>query len=336
MWTGDNEAKWSHLEASVPMLLSHGVAGITFIGADVGGFFGDPDAELMTRWYQVGALQPFFRGHAHIDAKRREPWLFGEPYTSAIRTAIRLRYRLLPYIYTTFFEAHVTGAPVMRPLWAEFPNQPEFFATQDMFVLGSALLVAPVTAAQTWSRSVTFPQAHGKWIAVETGEDYLSGSTVTVAAPLEKIPVFQRPGSVVARKERARRSSALMVNDPYTLVLNLDENGQAQGTLFLDDGVTFNYQNGNCALRLFTFTDGILYSSAHPDSGCKDVAYQTTEWIERIVVFGLNKDSATLTQGTVSKKLTTSNHHSYSKATGIVTVIRKPDVNIAEDFALHF
>jgi hypothetical protein len=85
-----------------------------FILADVGGFFKDPSAALMTRWYQLGAFQPFFRGHAHLETKRREPWLFDEPFTSYIRAAIKIRYSLLPYFYTLFHEAHVTGLPVIR------------------------------------------------------------------------------------------------------------------------------------------------------------------------------------------------------------------------------
>jgi alpha 1,3-glucosidase len=130
IWTGDNMAKWEFLEASTPMLLSLGISGIAFSGgkdmnvfqtynpdffvADVGGFFYNPDPDLLTRWYQAGAFQPFFRGHAHIETKRREPWLMGEPYTSYIRDAIRERYRLLPTWYTLFFEASRTGIPPMR------------------------------------------------------------------------------------------------------------------------------------------------------------------------------------------------------------------------------
>lgn len=82
--------------------------------ADVGGFFRNPEPELLARWYQLGSLQPFFRAHAHIDTKRREPWLFGEPWTSIIRESVRRRYRLLPYIYTLFLESHVRGTPIMR------------------------------------------------------------------------------------------------------------------------------------------------------------------------------------------------------------------------------
>lgn len=96
------------------MLLTIGLAGLPFSGADVGGFFGDPEPELLTRWYQAGAFYPFFRAHAHLDSKRREPWLFGEPYTSQIRAAIRTRYSLLPLWYTLFQEASTEGVPIIR------------------------------------------------------------------------------------------------------------------------------------------------------------------------------------------------------------------------------
>lgn len=114
IWTGDNTATWEHLKIASPMLLSIGLTGVGFSGADVGGFFGNPEPELLVRWYQAGAFQPFFRAHAHIDSKRREPWLFGEPYTSQIRTAIRNRYHLLPYWYTIFFQNSIDGVSPMR------------------------------------------------------------------------------------------------------------------------------------------------------------------------------------------------------------------------------
>jgi len=114
IWTGDNAAEWSHLKASNPMLLSIGLAGLPFSGADVGGFFGNPEGELMVRWYQTGAFQPFFRGHAHLDSKRREPWLKGEPFTTHIRNAIKTRYTLLPLWYTLFHETSLNGSPIIR------------------------------------------------------------------------------------------------------------------------------------------------------------------------------------------------------------------------------
>jgi mannosyl-oligosaccharide alpha-1,3-glucosidase len=114
IWTGDNAAEWSHLEIASPMLLSLNLGALSFVGADVGGFFGNTDAELMTRWMQAGAYTPFFRGHAHHDAKRREPWMFGEETMGRLRKAAMDRYALLPYWYTTFQEAGITGMPVMR------------------------------------------------------------------------------------------------------------------------------------------------------------------------------------------------------------------------------
>ena len=114
IWTGDNESKWSHLAIAAPMLLGLNVAALSFVGADVGGFFGNPDAELMTRWMQAGAYQPFFRGHAHHDSKRREPWMFGDETMVRLRRAAMARYALLPQWYTVFWEAGVTGMPVMR------------------------------------------------------------------------------------------------------------------------------------------------------------------------------------------------------------------------------
>jgi mannosyl-oligosaccharide alpha-1,3-glucosidase len=128
------------------MLLSIGASGVTFSGADVGGFFRNPDPELLARWYQVGSLQPFFRAHAHIDTKRREPWLFGEPWTTIIRESVRRRYRLLPYIYTLFAESHLSGVPIMRGMMYEFPGDEKTFAMDDQFMLGNALVIKPVTA----------------------------------------------------------------------------------------------------------------------------------------------------------------------------------------------
>ncbi|KAA0711416.1 Calpain-1 catalytic subunit [Triplophysa tibetana] len=116
-----------------------------YVTADVGGFVQDPDPELLVRWYQAGSLQPFFRGHSANITKRREPWLFGDDVTSAIRLAIQQRYRLLPYWYTLFHQAHTSALPPIRPLWVEFPKDTSMFAVENQYMIGSALLVCPVT-----------------------------------------------------------------------------------------------------------------------------------------------------------------------------------------------
>lgn len=136
IWTGDNTAEWAHLKISIPMILSLSVTGMSFSGADVGGFFKNVDAELLVRWYQAAAYQPFFRSHAHIDTKRREPWLFGEDNLNLIRDAIHARYTLLYYWYTLFYINEKTGTPPMLPLWANFPAETNLFAIDDEFMVG--------------------------------------------------------------------------------------------------------------------------------------------------------------------------------------------------------
>ena len=293
VWTGDNAAEWSHLAIATPMLLSLNVAGITFSGADVGGFFKDPDAELLTRWYQAAAWQPFFRGHAHIDTKRREPWLFGEPYTSHIRRAIKGRYALLPYLYTLFYLAHTTGVPVMRPLWAEFPQDESVYAEEGQFMLGDAFLVAPVTSAGASSVSVYLPT--GVWYDAHTQRSVSAGSR-SVPVTLDAIPVFLRGGRIVVRKDRARRSSQLMRFDPFTLVVALDAHLHAEGTVFLDDGESFDYQQGAAAHRRLTLRGGkeLRCEDASKHGGAAST-YRNDARIERIVLLGLPKDASRIT-----------------------------------------
>lgn len=121
VWTGDNQSDWGHMAVSIPMILGLGLSGVPFAGADVGGFGDDVDPEMLVRWTQLGAFYPFFRNHSVKGTRRQEPWVFGEPWTEYVAEAIKLRYRYLPYIYALFAEAHRSGKPVARPLFAEFP-----------------------------------------------------------------------------------------------------------------------------------------------------------------------------------------------------------------------
>ncbi|KCV69517.1 hypothetical protein H696_03938 [Fonticula alba] len=121
IWTGDNESSYSHMSSVAPFSLSLGFGGFPFSGSDVGGFFADPDNELIARWYQSSVFSsPFFRVHAHMDTRRREPWTLTEPFLSSIRLALDTRYQLLPYWYTLMYRAHLTGEPALRPVFWEF------------------------------------------------------------------------------------------------------------------------------------------------------------------------------------------------------------------------
>jgi alpha 1,3-glucosidase len=255
VWTGDNTAEWGHLKISVPMVMSLGLGGIPFTGADVGGFFKDPSPELMARWYQLGAFYPFFRAHGHIDTKRREPWLFEEPFLSVIRDAVRLRYTILPYLYTQFYYAYEHLTPILRPLFIEYPKDPITFANDDTFLLGSDILVHPVTSQGATHVDVYLPgEATNVWYDFTSHHRYHAGNIITVETPLSYIPIFLRGGSIISIKERLRRSTSQMKDDPFSLIVALDEHQNADGTLYLDDGETFQYQNNQFQLLSFHYT----------------------------------------------------------------------------------
>jgi alpha 1,3-glucosidase len=332
VWTGDNTADWDHLAISIPMLLSLGLAGLTFTGADVGGFFGNPDAELVTRWQQAAAYQPFFRGHAHHDSKRREPWVFGEPWTSRLRAATMARYQLLPYWYTLFHHAEVAGMPTMRPLWVEYPADTATFEIEDQFLAGADLLVKPIIKQGSVSTSVYFPGATTTWYDVDTYEAYAGGKSVSVSAPLEKIPVYQRSGSIISRKMRLRRSSLLMKHDPYTLTVAMDANGEAAGDIYMDDENSFDYQTkGAFRMRQLSWAANTLTSAAGEGTLPSNANYNPENTVERVIVVGV-----TATPSAVSitdAKGTRSTQFKFDAAKKTV-VIRKPDVVMAGDWTI--
>ena len=291
IWTGDNAANWDHLRVSLPMVLSINLAGLPFSGADVGGFFGDPSPELLTRWYQVGIFYPFFRGHAHLDTRRREPWLFGEEVLGRIRAAIRMRYTLLPYLYTLFYETSQNGAPVMRPMWYEFPSSKALAEVQDQFMFGPALLIAPVlkkgpnpenSTASGW-RQVLLP-TEARWYDFRTGQTFDSKfPSMKYDADLDTIPIFFRGGHILPRRETARRSSQAMQQDPFTLVVGPDADGKAVGRLYLDDGRSYAYENrAEFLLTEFSFENNLL--KATPTAGGE---LRTDVLVDRIVVLGV-------------------------------------------------
>ena len=137
-WTGDNSSWWEHLWMSMPQLQNLGLSGIAWAGVDIGGFFGDCNGELLARWTEFGVFQPFCRNHSAMGTARQEPWAFGEPWETICRDMLRLRMRLLPYLYTLFEECHRTGAPILRPLLFEYPDDPETYAADDEFMVGSS------------------------------------------------------------------------------------------------------------------------------------------------------------------------------------------------------
>ncbi|MFA7568142.1 MAG: TIM-barrel domain-containing protein, partial [Alkalispirochaeta sp.] len=145
VWTGDNHSWWEHIRLAVPMVANLGLSGVAFSGGDVGGFQMNADGELYARWVAAVCLMPFFRAHSALDTVDHEPWSFGQEVLEIARRFIGLRYRLMPYLYSLFEEATRTGAPVVRPLVWEFPDDPQVARRADSFLVGPAVLVAPVS-----------------------------------------------------------------------------------------------------------------------------------------------------------------------------------------------
>lgn len=300
IWTGDNEAKWSHLEKATPMLLTMSLSALTFVGADVGGFFDNPEEELLVRWYQAAAYTPFFRGHAHLETKRREPWLFGEENTRLVRNAIRSRYRVMPYLYTTFYHASQEGTGVISPLFFWYPTDTKTFELQDAFMLGEAIMVRPIFNRRSENNDkidVYLPGPAGEsWYDFNEGTAYAAPSTQTIVCDMNRIPVFQKYGTIVPMRERARRSTTAMRNDPFTLQIAVDSKGTASGNLYHDDTHSHKFQNGAYLHRQFTlegnklkatrYTQASVYTTPQPVQTEK---FTTNTYIERIRVYGLKQ-----------------------------------------------
>jgi alpha-glucosidase len=241
MWTGDNTSTWDALALSIPMFQSLGLSGVPFVGTDVGGFIGRADAELLTRWYQVGFLTPMCRNHKDANGYDQEPWRFGKYYEDIIRKYLKLRYRLLPFLYTNLEEARRTGVPLFRPLLLNYQDDYNTLTIDDQFMIGADLLVAPVVRPGLVTRRVYLPA--GAWFDYWTGKKIDGGSVIEAAAPLDTVPMYVRAGSVIPMGPEMNYVGEKRF-DPVTFAIYPDEKGHAATTLYEDDGTSPAYKQG--------------------------------------------------------------------------------------------
>jgi alpha-glucosidase len=252
-WMGDNMARWDHLWLSIPMANGLGLSGQPFVGADVGGFYGHTNAELFVRWMQHGALTPFFRNHSMLGNVDQYAWTFGEAVEGLVREAIRLRYRLLPYLYAAFVHASESGEPVQRPLVLDHQHDPVARDVDDQYLLGRDLLVAPVTEPGATARQVYLPA--GGWYDWHTGERVAGGGWRLVPTPMDRIPLYARAGAVVPMWPDAPPSTA--GHHPAAVELHVfvpDGDGTHRSLLQEDDGLTFAALDGARVRTAFEVT----------------------------------------------------------------------------------
>ncbi len=248
VWTGDAPSKWETLQETVPMLLGLGLSGVPFVGSDVGGYAGRATPEMFARWMQVGAVSPFFRGHTQNTGARQEPWVFGTEVEDISRAEVQRRYELLPYLYSLFREAGLSGAPILRPLVYEFAADPLTHTLGDEVMVGPWLLVAPVLEEGAATRSVYLPA--GRWFESLSGAVVEGPATLETGLTLAARPTYAREGAILPHAEFTQ-----YVGERALTALELDvypAAAETTFTLYEDEGDGFGYQTGKSASVLFT------------------------------------------------------------------------------------
>ena len=246
-WSGDVGRDFGGLAVQPPMMLSMGLSGLGYHNSDIGGFVGGGgSAELYVRWMQYGAFSPIMR--AHGTGAPTEPWGYGPDAEAIARKYIQLRYQLLPYIYTLAHENSRTGKPLARPLFFEQSGDHSLASESSTYLWGDAFVVSPVVQGGATTKHVTLPP--GKWVNYWTDQHVEGGGTLSVAAPLETLPLFVRAGSIVPMQPVMQYSDERPLD---TLMLAVYPFGGAEGTyeLYEDDGKTLDHENGSFSHTLF-------------------------------------------------------------------------------------
>jgi alpha-D-xyloside xylohydrolase len=250
-WSGDIQATWGTLKNQVPAGLNFSLSGIPYWNTDTGGFFGNREAgdgdptnpkyqELFARWFQFSAFCPMFRVHGSYGLNPgKEIWRFDAKTQDIMRNYLNLRYRLLPYIYSVAWQVTSNGATFMRPLVMDFPKDKEALNIGGQYLFGPSIMVAPVTSAGAATQSVYVPGSGAPWYDFWTGRTSPAGRRVEAAAPIETVPLFIRPGSIVPMGPFLQYSSEKPA-DPIELRIYRGANGSF--TLYEDEGDNYNYE----------------------------------------------------------------------------------------------
>ncbi|MCC5846451.1 MAG: DUF5110 domain-containing protein [Verrucomicrobia bacterium] len=244
VWTGDTEGKWDALTEQIQMALNMSLCGIPYWNTDIGGFVGknpqDPDyRELFIRWFQFGAFCPIMRNHGTNDPK--EIWRFDAEAEIILRDWITLHYQLLPYFYSLAWENHNTGKPFIRPLLLEFPDDARARAVADHFLLGSGLMVCPVTQPGITRRKVYLPAGQA-WYDFWTGECHEGGQTIEAEAPIERLPLFVPAGTILPIEPNQLQHTKAYTGE--RLELRVYPGKDAAFTLYEDSGDGYHYEDG--------------------------------------------------------------------------------------------
>lgn len=284
-WTGDNLASWDHLKLSVPMSITLGLSGQPFNGPDIGGFLNNTTGDLWANWLGFGVFMPFVRGHGCAGTNDKEPWAYGGAIEQISRIALERRYRLIPYIYTLFYNAAHTGMPVMAPVFFSNPKDVSLRNEQEAFLLGENLLVVPAFA-----KNATLPSGIWEELTLVDGDRKDSYQA--------KLKI--RGGSIIPAGKIIQNTNENSF-DPLTLLVCLNAQGKAEGKLYTDAGDGWAFKNGDYSLMTFSakrVKDQVLVSLIKKEGNRKmDDKIQKIN-VEIILQGKIYKGSGTLQKGT--------------------------------------
>ncbi|OAY31309.1 alpha-xylosidase 1 [Manihot esculenta] len=291
-WTGDNQGTWENLRYSISTMLNFGIFGVPMVGSDICGFYPQPTEELCNRWIEVGAFYPFSRDHANYYSPRQELYQW-ETVAESARNALGMRYKLLPYLYTLNYEAHISGAPIARPLFFSFPSYAECYGLSTQFLLGSSLMVSPVLEQGKSQVKALFPP--GSWYSIfDMAQTITSkdGKYVTLDAPLHVVNVHLYQNSILPMQQGGLISKQARMT-PFSLVVTFPagaSNAEAEGSLYLDNDELPEMKLGNgysTYVHLYaTANEGTVKLWSKVEEG--KFALQKGWIIEKVTVLGLD------------------------------------------------
>ena len=272
-WAGDNLTCWDALKYNIATILGMSLSGVANQGCDIGGFYGpSPEAELMVRWIQNGIFQPRFSIHStNTDNTVTEPWMYGD-CTDYIREAIRFRYQLSPYLYSLMERAHETGLPIMEPMCSAFQHDVHCYEEGVDFMFGDSLLVANVVEKGASVRRVYLPGGE-TFYDYCTRAPYEGGQTIEVPVDLGTIPLFVKSGAIIPMAADQLVNLKTQQAQHISILCAADKDGQF--TLYEDDGITMEYENGGYLKTYITMRAGERTTLDFKREGSYETALKT-------------------------------------------------------------
>lgn len=249
-WFGDNVATWEHLAIANNQAQRMAMSGFSFAGSDIGGFAEQPQGELFARWVQLGVFHSFCRVHSSGDHGDQEPWVFGEEITDIVRKFVEIRYQLLPYLYTAFWNHINNGTPILKSLVLFDQEDQHTHYRSDEFVYGEQILVCPIQEPNAKGRRMYVPR--GRWYNFWTNEVVEGGKEMWVDADLDSMPIFIKEGAVIP-KYPVQQYVGQKKFDEITLDVYYKE-GKEVSKLYDDAHDGYDYKKGRFSLRTFSLT----------------------------------------------------------------------------------